>query len=570
MTASGNQTIAEFVAYRELFKALEEQEGWFLEELVAKYNAYVLAKIPPVRSATRALRSFEGYKTDPAKNEKSARTPRGHVRQQVHEFLTLTIKDKTTYGPYLDTIAPVKPSGMDSSKFVETSPEYGLREESLALNKSSNYIGTNTSEHPLYSEEDTERLATVLAISPREVSLKIARANANLGEEELWELKERERKLILPEVLTSFLMHYYAESSRSDLGPYSIQVQKNHIRTPIFVKPSDLRLTMPLDQIQFDQATETSPPSLQIQDSLKDRILKYAVRLRRMGILIENRPLFRLVEEDLKNRRILFYESEFFNYRFSSGLLQDELNDVIFAFGGDLNNFEKSRSHFPLRDQMLPNLNRLQNLQDRICAGGVGVVFALKKGDHYEIQLQVRGKGVSDGRRFLAVVPKAFHGGFNEAALKSTVFRELYKELFEGKRRYTPDRHGAHDYYYDLCEGVEWFEQFEGNKDKYWLDVVAFGLNAVSGNYDFGILLVVEDPNYRKDFRSKMFPNWEADRLCPISTTNEKQIQDVLANKRWAPESLYHFVQGLLHLKKLRPKAVKLPPIKRFIGNDCI
>ncbi|MCI0565139.1 MAG: hypothetical protein MN733_42275, partial [Nitrososphaera sp.] len=220
---------------------------------------------------------------------------------------------------------------------------------------------------------------------------------------------------------------------------------------------------------------------------------------------------------------------------------------------------------------LLPDLDAFTNLQERICAGGIGVVVALKRHreQDYFIPLQVRSSKVADGRSRFAVLPKAFHAHladeWTEVNIGWTVFRELFEEVFRGKKVERADGHMVHDWYFPESPPLQWFKD-----NSTWRgEVVAYGLNGVGGNYDFGVLLIIEDAAYLEKFKGQMFPNWEKEKTFWISTRDKDKIAKLL-RRNWPSESLLHFVEALRRLKELHPKCVNLPHIDRLIGGVSV
>src|SRR5207237_460529 len=106
---------------------------------------------------------------------------------------------------------------------------------------------------------------------------------------------------------------------------------------------------------------------------------------------------------------ICFAEVDFFLYRFSTGLLEEEIRDALTRYDGNIHLVIEEKEKLELRQALIPTLEVLGDPQHRICCGGIGVVFALRTPGEYLIPLQVRSGEVSDGRGSLAVIPKAFH-----------------------------------------------------------------------------------------------------------------------------------------------------------------
>jgi hypothetical protein len=134
----------------------------------------------------------------------------------------------------------------------------------------------------------------------------------------------------------------------------------------------------------------------------------------------------------------------------------------------------------------------------RDCVGGPACLFAVARGDDFLLVVQERSSRVVNVAGRFAVVPKAFHqpmSGLEEPALSATVERELEQELLgrddpeqisaESVRRAAP-RHPR-----SLSEPLKWLL---GHRQSYGLFCTGFGINMMSGNYEFACLIVIDDP----------------------------------------------------------------------------
>ena len=143
----------------------------------------------------------------------------------------------------------------------------------------------------------------------------------------------------------------------------------------------------------------------------------------------------------INGKEVIKYSmTSFLKYRFTIGLLEDELIDALISTKGDIDKIiSNTHKYLPIRNELIPDLNLLLNFQERFCAGGIGVVLAFARGEpdnDFIIPVQSRSKKVSDGRNQLAVIPKAFHQPLLENKAEVNVywtsFRELYEEVFHG------------------------------------------------------------------------------------------------------------------------------------------
>lgn len=426
---------------------------------------------------------------------------------------------------------------------------------------------------------EIEALENILRMPAAQVVAEVGREWKEIDESKVRERKRFEEKFGTAEILSEFVEGYYGckEHNKQGLGLYSLLVDGHHINTTVFVRTSDLRLARPLgtpnkpDQLDFGLIQKEAVSHPTVLEDLRKYALQIYARSRRMKVQLWNDPLYRLLREDIQHGKASFSLIDFFAYRFQSGLLADELIDAAVDCRGDVKLLRERKDKLLLRAGLLPDFDALRNLQNRICAGGIGVVWALRSRQEqgYVIPLQVRSSQVNDGRGRHAVLPKAFHAPLademTEVSIRWTLFRELFEEVFRGKEAERPDDHMVHDWYFPGSPPLQWFRD---NSD--WRgEVVTYGLNAVAGNYDFGILLIVEDPCYYERFKSEIRKNWEAEKTKWISTKDKEGIADLLRQK-WASESLLHFGEALRRLKELHPKQVNLPHIDRLIGGVSI
>lgn len=367
-------------------------------------------------------------------------------------------------------------------------------------------------------------------------------------------------------MLCEFMDYFYgSRGNTKKFERYAILVNGARIDTTIFTKKGDWDFTIKSSAVSMILKEDQDRGVSLVPAAAKDYAQKIALQLKYAGVTIYNERLFRLLSFDSFNSPTLFSEVDFVTYRFSSGLLEAELRDELAACRGNVVALLSNNGSVPLRRLLLPNVDAIDNFGERICCGGIGGVVAMRRSDDYWIPLQIRSQKVSDGRGLMAVIPKAFHqpivGDGEEANVHHTFFRELAEELFGVKEAEHSSAAFAKDWFFKDHPPLQWFKR----NDKWHCEIVAFGLNALGGNYDFGMLLCVDDPHYYEEFFGDATRNWEAEktRVVGVSTMNNGEIERLLTEERWANESLFHFVQALLRLKEIDPDRVSLPAIDR-------
>jgi hypothetical protein len=234
---------------------------------------------------------------------------------------------------------------------------------------------------------------------------------------------------------------------------------------------------------------------------------------------------------------------------------------MILDFRGDSDTARGQRYFLPLRKPELPNVESLANVDRRFCCGGVGVLVAFKQSESYLVPIQERGQMVSDTRGTLALIPKGFHQPVADAGqeinIRSSVFREPYEEVFGGKEVEGDTQHMDPYWYIHKSEPMKWF----WDNKQYICEVVCFGYNQTSGNYEFGVLLVVQDESYWTRYKADMKRMWETHKTFLVDTRDQEKIAELVMDSRWAQEALFHFVQCLIRLREIAPAAVNLPNV---------
>jgi hypothetical protein len=80
---------------------------------------------------------------------------------------------------------------------------------------------------------------------------------------------------------------------------------------------------------------------------------------------------------------------------------------------------------------------------------------------------------------------------------------------------------------------------------------VAFGINLVTGNYEFACLIVISDEDWWQHFGHRVEANWEASRVRRYSSRDTDGLAALAADPRWSNEGLFAFLEGLRRLAQL-------------------
>lgn len=353
--------------------------------------------------------------------------------------------------------------------------------------------------------------------------------------------------------VTRALKEYYGES-RSPYATHTASFGDQTFETSILTHAHwlDLRTALTGDSsgLQLQAATEDEPTTEIDPESALQRLAEAAI----LGVRLTNEPLYRLLRADVQ-RGALNGDVDlapFAQYALTTDLLESELLDAI------AENRSIRRGSLPLRDRYLPTVEAVLDFRSRVCAGGVLALCAIARpaGPHadadYLLLVQERSGLVVNAARQLAVIPKGFHQPLSDyhadASLRSSLLRELEEELFgrddldntlDAQRAAMP-MHPAR-----MSEPMKWLLS---NQNRLRLECTGFGINLVSGNYEFACLLVIEDPEFWPRFGGHVEANWEANGLRSYSSRDVDALSHLLADESWSNEGIFAFVEGFRRL----------------------
>ena len=206
--------------------------------------------------------------------------------------------------------------------------------------------------------------------------------------------------------------------------------------------------------------------------------------------------------------------TQFTSYALTLDLLEGELSDALTA------GVSPEPGSLPLRDRYLPDLASVLGMADRLCAGGPLALCAFARpADPYRgpadyvLLVQERSGSVVNAARQLAVIPKGFHQPLTDfcgdAKIAATLRREMEEELFgrEDIDNTVNDRHAADPMHpARLSAPMRWL--LTENPGALRMECTGFGLNLVSGNFEFASLIVVDSEDFwsplRRPDRSKL------------------------------------------------------------------
>jgi hypothetical protein len=284
-----------------------------------------------------------------------------------------------------------------------------------------------------------------------------------------------------------------------------------------------------------------------------------------------NNPLYRLLDVTIEPEQIggSFALTDFAAYALTSDLLEGELLDAITRADG-----LPAHDQLALRGAYLPTIDAALDLRSRVCVGGpVALVAIARKAEgrpglgDYLLLVQERSSAVLNVTGRLAVIPKAFHQPTtdprSEAPVSVTLRRELEEELLGRQdleeassvgHRHVDPLHSER-----LSSAMSWLLDRQGT-DSFWMECTGFGLNMVTGNYEFPCLIVINDASWWDTFGHHVETNWEAMRVHRYSSLDTEGLSNLIADPRWSNEGLFAFLQGLRRLSSLDPNGCIAAP----------
>jgi transcriptional regulator with XRE-family HTH domain len=388
--------------------------------------------------------------------------------------------------------------------------------------------------------------------------------------------------------LAEALTAYYRNPSAAEVGAgfYRARLAGVPLSLSILVQPGwlDAAVRLATDQERFRLATVAPDP---VASPLDGAALEAAlVRLADVevsGTVFVNNPLYRLLDIDVARHglEVTVARADFASYALTMDLLETELVNALAGTGPQLLGSTEpphTRTGLPLRDVYLPTLSAALAMSDRLCVGGPVALLAVARpgmrcSQHkadFVLLIQERSARVLNVAGKLAVVPKAFHEPTVELAaevsLSASLERELEEELLGRQdlehlsetsyRRadpFHPDR---------LSEPMRWLLN-RRHTDAYRMECLGFGINLVTGNYEFPCLIVIEDEEWWARYSGQIQANWEIARIRCYSSRDTAGLQALVTDPRWSNEGLFAFLEGLRRLAQLDTESrVALPRIE--------
>jgi hypothetical protein len=374
--------------------------------------------------------------------------------------------------------------------------------------------------------------------------------------------------------LVAALERYYAASSHEDCGLYRAHVSGHTLVTSVLTKPGWLQTRVPLgtpaEQFEFIPPTAAPLPTPLLEGELLDAAIDRLAQAELSATVLVNNPIYQLLRIAIEPGRLQADVTlvDFATYALTMDLLEAELVDTLADLTGQMAapTTRVRPLRLPLRDAHLPSVTHALDFEHRICAGGPVALLAAarprglagRRPADYALLVQERSPRVVNVVGRLAVIPKAFHGPTVEPAaeadLSTSVHRELEEELLgrdelgnvfdQGLRKVDP-------FHADLLsQPLRWLLDHQ-DPGAYRLECVGFGVNLLTGNYEFPCLIVVDDEEWWTRFGGQIEANWEIRQVRLYSSSDAAGLQDLMLDPRWSNEGLFAFIEGLRRLAEL-------------------
>lgn len=326
-------------------------------------------------------------------------------------------------------------------------------------------------------------------------------------------------------------------------GFYRATIAGTDLSLSLLTEPKWLDLGLCLDRAHQGFRLERSPaasrPVRLTSEGLRPAIERLAAVEVDETVLLDN-PLYQLLSLDLAAGHVSgqLGLTTFAAYALTGDLLEGELVEAMHTEAGN-----RPKESHPLRDIYLPTRAAATAFDQRVGAGGPACLLAIARPDDYLLLVQKRSGRVVNVTGRLAVIPKAFHQPINDdqqVNLSATVDRELEEELLgradlEGltaadARRVAPLHPEA------VSEPMRWLID---HPNAYQVETTAFGVNMVSGNYEFACLAVIDDPNWWARYGGRMQGNWEAAAILSYSSRDTEGLAQLAVDPTWSNEGLF-------------------------------
>ena len=238
--------------------------------------------------------------------------------------------------------------------------------------------------------------------------------------------------------LADALRTYYGGAQ--GYGQLCVNLRPGAVETSVLTRPTwldlDCALCTPQDRLRVTRANNTDT-DLALDDVTTSAAVRRLAEVLTVNTRFVNSPIYELTDIAISKGSIggTVSVTEFVDYALTMDLLEGELTDALAA------GTAPKPGNLPLRDRLLPDVDSVTNLDQRICAGGALALLAIARpaDPHrgpadYLVLVQERSGHVLNAARRLAVIPKGFHQPLTDiradAQIGATLLREMEEELF--------------------------------------------------------------------------------------------------------------------------------------------
>jgi len=398
----------------------------------------------------------------------------------------------------------------------------------------------------------------------RRVRMALGRLDASALED-----LRQQRGSVSREQIARALASYYKPAA--PYGFYTARHADHAITTSVLTRPEWIDLALPLgcglDSLKFDptpQSFHTALPALAVSAAAR-RLAEIVISAAKMV----NARLYRLRYVDVSDHGLSGSVglARFADYALTLDLLEGELVDAI-ASGAVI-----APELLPLRGHYLADMETLLGFASRLCVGGPLALLAIARDGQgraarqpdYILLVQERSATVLNSARRLAVIPKAFHEPLvdlaADAQILATIEREMEEELF-GRAEVDSTLGGPRQadpmHLTRLTPPMRWLAE---HPEAWRTECTAFGVNAVSGNYELASVIVIDDPCWWDEYGGLIQANWESEGLLRYSSLDHDQLAALIHDPAWSNEGVFAFCQALRRLRQTGEDRVNLPKI---------
>jgi hypothetical protein len=416
-----------------------------------------------------------------------------------------------------------------------------------------------------------DRLDADAGWEPGTARSEVARRMSRLDLRDLDDRASRRRRVGQRQTADA-LATYYLAPGIGDVrhGAYRARIgESKEIVTSILTQPVWLDLACPLagssDGLRLTRAGTNDPP---LDDQAAGAAAQRLAETLTSGTRLVDMPLYRLLTISPSPGAIdgALGIAQFARYALTLDLLEGELTDALAA------GCETTPGALPLRDRYLPNLATVLDISHRLCAGGPLALsaFARPANPHrgpadYVLIVQERSSQVINAARRLAVIPKAFHQPMtdyqSDARIGATLRREMEEELFgreDADCTILPGKFADPMHPARLSAPMRWLM---ANSGSFRIECTGFGLNMISGTYEFASLIVIESEEFWSQYGGIIEANWESHSLRQYSSLEGESLIDLTADPGWSNEGLFAFTQGLRRLSQIGGDRASIPSV---------